>query len=489
MRTGESVVWNETREYWDPNSNIYSVDLTELMLGHAIGDPLNVTATKGDLIGWTEAHVSDNGYTQIDVILSQMVGVKMVTITLTVTDMMGRSASVSHTVKLSLAPIAEFTLTMTGLTVIVDASSSTSAYGIVSYDWDWGDGTSGTGLTASHTYSLNGSMPASSELTTLGRSRPPPPHAVFGFTYQSDGVTPLPGCIVTVTNVRTGETLVWDENREYWDPNSNVYSLDLSWMVNYGFRIGDILNVTATKGAFIGCTIAPVTDSPNGYDQIDVVLYDSSLPHEFIITLTVTDTLGRNGSVSMQVMLDIPKLPIAIIHYATDYLNVTFDGGSSYDPDGTIVQYTWDFGDGSLATGWKAFHTYAARGTYTIKLTVVDNDGLIGTISSNVYVFSPPPPPGYAPTAVFSYTLYKNEISVDASESYDIDGEIVSYYWTIGDEASMLGETAYYRFSSGGTFVVTLIVTDNEGVSGSASTTPGAWSVVGVQEPDHVFLL
>ena len=61
-------------------------------------------------------------------------------------------------------------------------------------------------------------------------------------------------------------------------------------------------------------------------------------------------------------------------------LLVQFDGSASFDQDGTIVSYSWDFGDGTTGTGATASHTYAA-GTYTATLTVTDNSGLSSTKS------------------------------------------------------------------------------------------------------------
>lgn len=52
---------------------------------------------------------------------------------------------------------------------------------------------------------------------------------------------------------------------------------------------------------------------------------------------------------------------------------VSFDGSGSYDPDGSIVNYTWDLGDGCLAYGVTATHVYAVPGTYTVALTVIDD--------------------------------------------------------------------------------------------------------------------
>jgi PKD repeat protein len=54
---------------------------------------------------------------------------------------------------------------------------------------------------------------------------------------------------------------------------------------------------------------------------------------------------------------------------------VTFNASASYDPDGTVVSYEWDFGDGTRGTGVIANHTYTNPGTYTVTLTVKDAAG------------------------------------------------------------------------------------------------------------------
>ena len=301
-RTGETIVWDETRETWDPNLNLYFVDSTELMHGYYIGDLLNVTAIKGNFIGWTEAPVSDNGFDQIDVILIEAEGFMTVRITLTVTDTRGWTDSASRTMTLiapPVAPVASFTYTVDGLTVNVDASASCGQGGIVSYAWDWGDGTTANGMIASHTYvPLKSALTASQDLTGKGRTTRPP-HGIYGYTYAADGVTALPGCTVTVTDMRLGETIVWDETREYWDPNLNLYVVELLEFMG-GYMIGDLLNVTATKGTFVGWAEAPVTD--NGFDQIDVILSPTIVPMTVTITLTVTDMLGQTASVSQRVV-------------------------------------------------------------------------------------------------------------------------------------------------------------------------------------------
>jgi Tol biopolymer transport system component len=70
---------------------------------------------------------------------------------------------------------------------------------------------------------------------------------------------------------------------------------------------------------------------------------------------------------------------------------VTFDMSGSNDPDGTIASFDLDFGDGSThATGTDVSvvqtHTYTVAGTYTVKLTITDNDGRIGMDSDAVTI-------------------------------------------------------------------------------------------------------
>jgi len=71
---------------------------------------------------------------------------------------------------------------------------------------------------------------------------------------------------------------------------------------------------------------------------------------------------------------------------------IVFDASGSSDPDGTIVKYVWDFGDGTtLETSEPTVtHSYSAPGTYTVTLTVVDNDGLKSTMTAEISVAKPP---------------------------------------------------------------------------------------------------
>lgn len=74
---------------------------------------------------------------------------------------------------------------------------------------------------------------------------------------------------------------------------------------------------------------------------------------------------------------------------------VTFNGSGSSDPDGLIVGYQWNFGDGTpFGSGATPAHAYQAAGTYTVTLTVTDDNGAQRSISTNATISGPPPPPG-----------------------------------------------------------------------------------------------
>jgi len=68
--------------------------------------------------------------------------------------------------------------------------------------------------------------------------------------------------------------------------------------------------------------------------------------------------------------------------------NVPFAGNGSIDPDGSIVSYSWNFGDGGTASGVAPTHAYPTIGTYTVTLTVTDNLGAQGSASTSVVITS-----------------------------------------------------------------------------------------------------
>ena len=89
----------------------------------------------------------------------------------------------------------------------------------------------------------------------------------------------------------------------------------------------------------------------------------------------------------------VNQKPVARLSSSTNSglapLAITFNGGSSTDADGTISSYAWTFGDGSSASGESTSHTFTSAGTYTVSLTVTDNDGLSDSDSIQITVTEP----------------------------------------------------------------------------------------------------
>ncbi|WP_344129431.1 PKD domain-containing protein [Pedococcus bigeumensis] len=83
--------------------------------------------------------------------------------------------------------------------------------------------------------------------------------------------------------------------------------------------------------------------------------------------------------------------PTASFTSSATGLTASFDASGSSDPDGAVTGYAWSFGDGSTGTGVTPSHLYAAAGTYSVQLTVTDNQGLTGTTTRQVTVSAPVP--------------------------------------------------------------------------------------------------
>ncbi len=156
--------------------------------------------------------------------------------------------------------------------------------------------------------------------------------------------------------------------------------------------------------------------------------------------------------------------PTAAFTSQADHLVVGFDGSGSGDSDGTVGSYAWDFGDGSSGTGASPSHTYAASGTYTVTLVVTDDEGGTGSVSHPVTVTA-----NAAPTAAFTSQVVDLVASFDGSGSADSDGSVDSYAWTFGDGSSGTGAGPSHTYAVAGTYTVTLVVTDDDGDTGSVS--------------------
>ncbi len=187
----------------------------------------------------------------------------------------------------------------------------------------------------------------------------------------------------------------------------------------------------------------------------------------YTVNLTVIDNDGNKGSIEKQiVVLNTP--PAADFSWQpsepTDIEDVIFNASLSYDIDGYIVNYTWDFGDGNISYGQNVSHRYAENGNYTVKLTIIDDDGAVTWITKEVVVLNVPP------VANFSYTpeeVSTYETIFFSQSSYDLDGYIVSWLWDFGDGKTSNEQNPTHFYEDNGIYTVNLTVIDNDGNKGS----------------------
>ena len=269
-------------------------------------------------------------------------------------------------------PAASLTVTSPSpqsLDVTADASASTDVDStpITSYRFDFGDGTAVVGPqaqgTAPHSYASAGTYTVTVTVTdTAGLSSvatatvdvgapDAPPAAALG-------VSPVSGTI----------------NLDVTADASASTDVDGTPIASYRFDFGD------------GTAVGPQAASTAHHTYSTAAVYT--------VTVTVTDTAGLSSTATAQVTVtDSP--PTAVLSLSTANgrapLPVGADGSGSSDPDATpIATYAFDFGDGSPTVGPQsspvARHTYTAKGTFTVTLTVTDTAGLSATAIKRVKV-------------------------------------------------------------------------------------------------------
>jgi len=359
----------------------------------------------------------------------------------------------STTVILNVIPVALFTesaeTVYTGEIISFNASDSYDPDGsITSYLWDFGDGTNATGVTANHTYVDDGVYTVtltvtddrgatdSANATKTVLNRPP----IASFTESTE-------------TAYIGQPITFNATDSY-DPDGSI--------VSYFWDFGDETNTTGVVVEHVYAT--------NG---------------TFTVNLTVSDDDGASNSTSSIKTILFNELPVASFTEnattADTGVIISFNASASYDSDGTITSYFWDFGDGTNVTGVTAEHAYEDDGNYTVTLTVADDKGATNSTSATKTVLNRPPVATFTESAE---TVDTGEvITFNASASYDPDGSIALYYWDFGDGTNATGLTVDHAYTDDGNYTVTLTVTDDDGATASA----GAAKIILNRSPVAIF--
>ena len=151
---------------------------------------------------------------------------------------------------------------------------------------------------------------------------------------------------------------------------------------------------------------------------------------------------------------------------------IIFNGSQSYDLDGTIIHWLWDFGDLTNGTGEITNHTYTNAGIYTVTLTVTDNNGATNTDTTTCEITQPNRPPT-PPVITGPINGTKNTLYNFSAISTDLDNDTISYTFNWGDLTTLSSElllngtrcTMTHSWAAAGRYHLNVTVTDRLAVS------------------------
>jgi len=335
-----------------------------------------------------------------------------------------------------------------GVPVQFDGTGSDDADGyLVSAEWDFGDTGKGSGLVPAHTYMESGPYTATLIVTDNdgatdqaeaqviigdGLSLPPTADAdgpyvgiagapvtfdgsasddldgtierydwVFGDGSTADDAGPEPDNTYLAGDIYSVILEVTDDDDLVSSDSSNAFIGEFSLLPTadangpYNGRMGAAVTFDGTASTDPDGTIVSWNwdfgDGNTGTGPTPTNTYASD--GSYIVKLTVTDDSSETDTDVTTAAIGRGNLsPVANAggpyNGATD-VAVTFDSTGSGDLDGSIVSYTWDFGDGNTGDGPRPSYTYSTPGTYFVTLTVVDDsdtsdsDGAVAVIGDN----------------------------------------------------------------------------------------------------------
>lgn len=374
-------------------------------------------------------------------------------VALTVVDNEGATDQITTTITVAepdnQPPRAIFTASppsgVAPLDVNFDAGSSSDSDGSISnYAWDFGDGNTGAGARLTHTYTDPGAYEVVLTVTDDDGATSETTQIVSVDPAESDPpqAPTLTASFIASPEEGTAPLLVEFDGRLSSDPDGQI--------VAYRWNFG---NTALATGPTFGYT----------YEE----------PGTYVATLEVQDNDGNRSTATKEIRVLPPgnaenTLPVAEFSFLPTGgpapLEVFFNAERSEDPDGTIVSYHWEFGDGGSGLGERPSYVYQQPGTYSILLTVVDNEGGTGQIVKEITI-DPPIDGNQSPVADFTMSpsggVAPLNVTFNGRTSYDVDGRIVAYVWDFGDGTSEAGNPLTNRYTEPGTYTIVLTVRDN----------------------------
>jgi PKD repeat protein len=304
-------------------------------------------------------------------------------VVLTVTDDDGATDEETQdvTVVANQPPVATFTFSCTGLTCSFNASGSSDPDGtIASYSWNFGHGSPGAGQTTSHTYAEPGTYSVGLTVTDDDGASDTDQQNVSVSEPATMHVGDLDGVRISVKNTWTARVTVAVHDADH----NPVEGAEVTGTWSEGATGPGECWTNATGQ----CEIS-FLEIPKKTSSVVFTVYAIDGMQEGAPTYQANDNHDPDGDSNGTTIIVPPPAnqpPVATFTYGCTDLVCTFDSSGSYDPDGSIVSYAWDFGDGSTSSGPTAEKTYPAAATYTVRVTVTDDGGATGSDTQSVPV-------------------------------------------------------------------------------------------------------
>jgi gliding motility-associated-like protein len=345
------------------------------------------------------------------------------TVTLTVTNAAGCSETITHTdfVQINAPQVSIAGLPRNGCAPITISPVTTigAGYSITNYSWNFGDGNSSTSATPSHTYNSTGTYTVTLVYTTSSGCT----DSVVIPAAVRVGTKPTAAFTITPTQACAFQTILFTDNS-----TGNVDQ----WQWNFGDGGGSTQQNPQYQY------------SDTGWFNVQLIVYNN----------TCADTLRIMNAVHI-------KPPIAAFTLQNDCNNKytkTFTDGSV-----GATSWFWNFGDGNTSTSQNPVHTYASPGSYLVRLTV-SNDTCSHSATRTVLVID----------EAAAFNTNDTIICRNQNASFTSSGinaaNIASWTWNFGDgSSSSSSSTATHSYSTSGNYIVSLIITDLNGCSDTAT--------------------
>ncbi|AXY77553.1 PKD domain-containing protein [Paraflavitalea soli] len=361
-------------------------------------------------------------------------------VTLTITSRLGCSNTLTQpafvriikpTVSFANAPAGgciPYTFAPTANTVAID--------GVASYFWEYGDGFTATTTVPTgpaHTYTLAGNYTIKLTITTRG-----------GCTESAElvngirtGIPPVSNFTLTPTDACASDAINFTDLSTVTLP-----AVVDEWLWDFGDgETSDVQNPAHTY-------------ADSGYFSVTLTAYNNKCP-----TVSAAQVVHIKPPIA-QFIYDV-ACPNGLL---VNFTNQSKVNAAVYGP----VTYTWDFGDGGTSTlQTPPPHTYAAVGTYTVKLTVTSTapGGCSHTISQDIQLVGE-----VADFTVSNPTPCKNELLQVVAKG--IAANITQYEWSVNGAAFSIGaRDINLRFSNAGVYSIALRITDINGCTNTKTVT------------------